>query len=263
MIEQVGGVEGVYRAEKELSENFLVRRTAGNVIEAIGIVAFRASPVWVLAALADVCGMGRVMIPEIAGALKAEGLLDPSTQFTSVDQMLDGLKRHSARLAATMNTPPLDVAGLRHEWEAIRESAQALQPASLPSGEAISDLWKQLELEAARQNRSVFETSSLMALSTVRGVPEGVRWLSASTKAGATRTGQILRLRCWITTRDACGDPADGIRRVWRAATGSVPARSGGSILPKAPNAYRACDGQADVWVAGWLRGCVAGPAGG
>ena len=192
LIEQVGGVEGVYRAEKELSEDFLARRTAGNVIEAIGIVAFRASPVWVLAALADVCGMGRVMIPEIAGALKAEGLLDPSTQFTSVDQMLDGLERTSARLAATMNTPPLDVAGLRHEWEAIRESAQALQPASLPSGEAISDLWKQLELEAARQNRSVFETSSLMALSTVRGVPEGVRWLSASTKAGATRTGQIL-----------------------------------------------------------------------
>src|SRR5262249_2252864 len=60
LIEQVGGVEGVYRAEEATATNdLLVRRTAGNAIEALGIVAFHASPVWVLAALSDVCGFGR------------------------------------------------------------------------------------------------------------------------------------------------------------------------------------------------------------
>src|SRR4030095_432097 len=92
LIEQVGGVEGVYRVDDKLPDNFLVRRTAGNAIEALGIVAFRASPVWVLAALADLSGMGRQLIPEIADALKAQGLLDKDSQFTSVDQMLDGLE---------------------------------------------------------------------------------------------------------------------------------------------------------------------------
>src|SRR5262245_3773110 len=48
LIEQVGGVEGVYPGEEKLAEDFLVRRTAGNGIELIGILAFRASPVWVL-----------------------------------------------------------------------------------------------------------------------------------------------------------------------------------------------------------------------
>ena len=94
-----------------LPDNFLVRRTAGNAVEALGIVAFRASPVWVLAALADVCGIGRHLIPEIAEALKAQGLLEKDAQFATVDQMLDGLERTSARLASTINTPPLDVAG--------------------------------------------------------------------------------------------------------------------------------------------------------
>ena len=125
LIEQVGGVEGVYSAEGTLPDNFLARRTAGNAVELLGIVAFRASPVWVLAALADLCGMGRHLIPEIADALKAQGLLEQDAQFTSVDQMLDGLERTSSRLAATINTPPLDVAGLRKEWEAIREEARA------------------------------------------------------------------------------------------------------------------------------------------
>jgi hypothetical protein len=192
LIEQVGGVEGVYKADSALPDDFLVRRTAGNAVEALGIVAFRASPVWILAALADLCGMGRHLIPEIADALKAQGLLDEDTQFATVDQMLDGLERTSSRLAATINTPPLDVQGLRKEWEAIREEARTLPPASLPGGDAIGQLWSQLKAESARQQRSIFETSSLMAVAAVRALPGGVRWLSASARAGAARTGQVF-----------------------------------------------------------------------
>ena len=192
LIEQVGGVEGVYYADGTLPDNFLARRTAGNAIEVLGIVAFRASPVWILAALSDVCGAGRHLIPEIAEALKAQGLLEQDTQFATVDQMLDGLERTSSRLAATINTPPLDVAGLRKEWAAIREDARALPAAGLPSREAIGHVWGQLKEESARQNRSIFETSSVMAVSAARVLPGGVRWLSASARAGAARTGQVF-----------------------------------------------------------------------
>src|SRR5262245_9717840 len=178
LIEDVGGAEGVYRAEEQLPENFLARRTSGNAIEALGIVAFHASPVWVLAALADLSGMGRQLIPEIADALKAQGLLDKDAQFTSVDQMLDGLERTSSRLASTINTPPLDVAGLRSEWDALRNEARQLQPASLTRWETISSVWTQLKTEAARQERSIFETSSMMAVSAAR--------------ISAVRTGQFF-----------------------------------------------------------------------
>ena len=176
----------------ELPEHFLARRTAGNAVEVLGIVAFRASPVWVLAALADLSGMGRHLIPEIADALRAQGLLDTDAQFTSVDELLDGLERTSSRLASAINTPPLDVAGLRQEWQGIREEARKLQPSNLPSRETIANLWDQLKAQSARQNRSVFETSSMMAVSLVRALPERVRWLSASARVGATRTGQVF-----------------------------------------------------------------------
>jgi hypothetical protein len=59
-------------------------------------VAFSGSPVWILAALADLSGVGRHLIPEIADALKEHGLLDKDAQFSSVDQMLDGLERTSS-----------------------------------------------------------------------------------------------------------------------------------------------------------------------
>jgi hypothetical protein len=182
----------VYQKEGAVTGDLLVRRTAGNVIEALGIVAFRASPVWVLAAMADVCGAGRQMIPEIAAALKEQGLLEKDAEFTSVDQMLDGLERTSGRLAATINAPPLDVAALRQEWGEIRESASRLKPDQLPSAEMVMNVWQQLRTEAAKQEQSVFETSSMMAMAAVRGLPDGVRWLSASARVAATRTGQVM-----------------------------------------------------------------------
>jgi hypothetical protein len=192
LIEQVGGVEGVYAADGSLPADFLARRTAGNAIEILGIVAFRASPVWVLAALADLSGAGRYLIPQITEALKADGLLDEDANFSTVDEMLDGLERTSARLAATINAPPLDVPGLRADWQALRNDARSLQPAGLPSRESLSGLWDQLKAEAAREDRSVVETSSMLALSAVRGLPERVRYLSASTLVGATRAGYVL-----------------------------------------------------------------------
>jgi len=192
LIEHVGGVEGVYGEQGTLPDKFLARRTAGNAVEVLGIVAFRASPVWILAALADLCGLGRHLIPEMADALKAQGLLDKDAQFASVDEMLDGLERTSSRLAATINTPPLDVAGLRTEWKAIREEVRGLPAASLPSRDTISNVWEELKAESTRQDRSIFETSSVMALSAVRALPGGVRWISVSARVGATRTGQVL-----------------------------------------------------------------------
>jgi len=192
LIEDVGGAEGVYKSSGQLPDDFLARRTAGNAVEVLGIVAFRASPVWVLAALADVCGVGRQLIPEIAGALKAQGLLEQDAQFASVDEMLDGLQRTSSRLATAINTPPLDVAGLRAEWEAIRTEARTLRPASLPTGEAIAGMWNELKAESERHHASIFETSSMMAMSAARAVPDGLRWLSASAGVGAKRTGQIV-----------------------------------------------------------------------
>lgn len=192
LIERVGGVEGAYGAEEKLAEDFLVRRTAGNALEVLGIVAFRASPVWVLAALADICGAGRHLIPEIADALKAEGLLEKDAQFSNVDQVLDGLERTSARLASTVNTPPLDVATLRQEWLAIREEVRSIPPDGLPSRETIRDVWLQLKTESARQERSVFEMSSMLALSAVGRLPDNLRWLSSSARLATTRTSQVL-----------------------------------------------------------------------
>jgi hypothetical protein len=192
LIEELGQVEGVFPEEGRLAKDFLLRKAAGNAIELMGILAFRASPVWVMAALADVSGAGRQLILEIAESLKQEGLLERETNFENVDQILDGLERSAGRVAETINTPPLDVQALRQEWAALRQEVRKIPPRNLPSPELLRRNWDTLKQEAAAQGRSVFQLSSVLALSAVSRLPENVRWLSRCAGLAARRTGQLF-----------------------------------------------------------------------
>jgi hypothetical protein len=192
LVEQVGQVENAYPPEGQLAEDFAMRRAAGNGIEWVGILAFRASPVWVMAALADLTGAGRQLIREISESLKKEGLLDPNATFETVDQMLDGLERTSGRLADAINTPPLDTASLRQEWTAFQDCARAIPPKNLPSAETLWRQWETLQREAAAQKQSVFQLSSLLALSAAGRLPENARWLSRCAVMAARHTRGVL-----------------------------------------------------------------------
>lgn len=178
VIEEVGGAKGVYPTEVPQAHDFLARRGVGHGIELLGIAAFRISPVWVFAALADLSGVGRRLISEIAEALKEEGLVEKEARFENVDQLLDSLEKTSSRVVQTITVPPVDVARLREEWTEIRLRAAGLKPGDLPSIKDISSRWEALKDEALLQGRSIFEISSVMAISAIR--------------VGAARTGKVL-----------------------------------------------------------------------
>jgi hypothetical protein len=192
MIEQVGEVKGVYPSEGELAGNFLLRRTAGHGIELAGLLAFRASPVWIMAALADISGAGRQIVQEIADAMKEEGLLARDARFENIDQVLDGLERTAGWAADVANVPPLDVAGLRKEWNTFRESVAKIPPRNLPSAELIRGHWEEFKAEAAAQNRPVFELSTMIAVGAISRAPETLLRLARAANRAVWRTGQLF-----------------------------------------------------------------------
>ena len=192
LIEEVGQVEGVYPSEGRLAENFLLKRTASHGIELLGILAFHASPIWVLAALADATGGGRKLIQEIAQALEEEGLLESEVRFETMEQILDGFERTSEHLATTLNLPPVDIPGLRREWLQLKDELQSIPPRNVPALVRVESIWDDLRRSAEQQKRPVFVMSSLMAVSTVAHVPANVLWLSRAARSAARRTGKVL-----------------------------------------------------------------------
>jgi hypothetical protein len=192
MIERVGEVKGVYPSGDGLASDFLLRRTAGHGIELAGLLAFRASPVWIMAALADVSGAGRHIVQEIAEAMQQEGLLAADARFENVDQLLEGLEQTASQVADLCNAPPLDVAGLRREWATFRTAVAKIPPRNLPSAGFLREHWEELKAEAAAQNRGVFELSSVMAVSALARVPVTLLRLARATNRAAWRSGQTL-----------------------------------------------------------------------
>lgn len=191
LIEKVGQVEGTYPDSDQLADDFLLRRAAGNGVDIVGLLAFHASPVWVLAALADLSGAGKRLLGEIAETLCEAGLLERGQRFENMEQILAGLEQTSARVVETVSTPPLNVASLRKEWAAIRHEAAQIPPRDLPGIDDVTQAWNRMRETAAVQQRSVFEVSSLMALSamsTLAKLPKAALSASGRTRAFLSRT---------------------------------------------------------------------------
>jgi hypothetical protein len=209
----------------------------------MGILAFRASPVWVLAALADVCGLGRQLIPQIAAALREEGLLEGDGSFATMDQLLQGLERSAGHLAETVNTPPLDVEGLRREWSKLAAEVRQLPAPKLPSPQAVTGLWSELRAEATAQQRTVFEVSSLLAISAVSELPERARVLSKSAAIALGRGGTVLSVALLDHYRESLRE----MRRVGFLSYGSQ------QLAPYARAALAAFSPQRDTLTGRWL----------
>jgi hypothetical protein len=216
LVEQVGQVEGAYPPEGVLPDDYLIRNAAGSVIGIAGLAAFHASPLWVFAALSDLAGAGREMIAEVARSLQQEGLLEPDTRFETMDQLLDGLERTSARLTDAVNTPPLDVPQLRSEWHKLRAEAAGIPRALLPPARRIRAQWDDVKKEAAAQGRSALEVSSVMALNAVRTLPANARWLSNVLRSGGQRAGELLARGLLDHYRETLGEiHRTGYVRYW------------------------------------------------
>jgi hypothetical protein len=192
IIEEVGNVPRASLDDPQLPLDFTLRRSAGNGIEMVGILLFRLSPVWVLAALSDLSSASRVLIREISESLQERGLLERGADFQTIDQILDGLEKTSARLADNLNLPPFDITTLRQEWETLKDEAKKIPPRQRPSKERLAAAWQQLRNEADQQNCSVFELSSLLALSAATRLPGKAFWLSQCATLAARRTGTLL-----------------------------------------------------------------------
>lgn len=91
-----------------------------------------------------------------------------------------------------MNAPPLDVAGLKREWAKLAAEARQLPAPQLPSAAGVTQLWRDLRATADREQRSVFEVSSVLALAAVSELPERARVLSKSAAVVLRHGGSAL-----------------------------------------------------------------------
>jgi hypothetical protein len=162
-IELLGGVEGVYPVEEMPVRELLARKTAGNVVELSSFLAVGWSPVWLLAGASDLVGGTKVYLRALVKELQDAGVLAPGAEVASFEELLTALESTSGVLADTVDVPPLNVPGVRASWQELRRQAS-----DLPDAAGLEKIFAELQLAARREDRSILEISSMVALGAVR-----------------------------------------------------------------------------------------------
>jgi hypothetical protein len=167
MIELVGGVEGVYPTEEMPVQELLARKTAGNVVELSSFLAVGWSPVWLLAGASDLVGGTKVYLQTLVTELQDAGVLAPDADVASFEELLTTLEDTSGVLADTVDVPPLNIPSLRTSRQELQR-----QVTDLPDADGLEKIYSDLRLAARREDRSILEISSVVALGAVHA---GVR----------------------------------------------------------------------------------------
>lgn len=166
-IELIGGVGGVLPPENVEAGELALRKTLGGGIEMASILAVGLSPVWVLAATADLTGGTRAYLRALATELRRDGLLPPDTDVTSVNELLDQLEDTSALLADTVDVPPLDLEAMHQTYRSLKANA-----ASLPDARRLDAIYDLMQSVMQQESRSLRSVSWLLARDATRA---GVR----------------------------------------------------------------------------------------
>ncbi len=169
VVELVGGVTGVLPPDDVGVEELAVRKTAGSVIELASFLAVGWSPLWLLAATADLTGGTRTYLRALVSELQRDGVLPEDAEFTSVEELLNSLEGTSGLMAETVDVPPLNVRDMRSSWQALQQNV-----AELPDASRLASIYAQLQRVAKQEGRSLRSVSSLIAAGAVRaGVQMG------------------------------------------------------------------------------------------
>jgi hypothetical protein len=169
MVELIGGVTDVFPPGDVGVEELAARKAAGSVIELASFLAVGWSPLWLLAAAADLTGGTRTYLRALVSELQRDGVLPEDTQFISIEELLNTLEGTSGLMAETVDVPPLNVRDMRSSWRALQQNV-----AELPDAHRLASIYAQLQRVAKQEGRSLRSVSSLIAAGAVRaGVQMG------------------------------------------------------------------------------------------
>lgn len=163
VVELVGDVPDVYAANGMTPSELATRKTVGNALELTGVLTMGWSPLWVLAAAADITGGTRAYLAALVDELKTSGALPSATDITSVDALLQTLEGTSGVAADAVDLPPLNVATLRESWTNLKANVD-----TLPDAQSLAATFTSLREAANAEGRSLLDVSAVVGAGALR-----------------------------------------------------------------------------------------------
>lgn len=163
LIEKVAEVEKT-DSQVELVDKYVVRKTAGSIIEGIGLISVRFSPVWMLAILSDVTGGSKAYLERLTRDLKQQGLIDKETSYDSAYALLDSISSFSDKGVSAIDTPPISINELKNFKDEMTEEFTKNADATKMIYQDMEAVYKKMQKTSRDQKISMSKLNGTMTL---------------------------------------------------------------------------------------------------
>lgn len=187
LAEDVGGVErpeGAAGAPKV--ENYVARKVVGNFIELSSFATFHLSPFLLLAIVSDVAYGSQAYLHELAAELKAQGVIAEDSTVDHVDDLLAAVGAATNKSAASFDTPPLSLEGLKQTISQTRESVRTIDPTKVLPQAEIKRLWDEMHELATSQGVNPLAISGAVTIYALDKIGAVGRGALSTVKAAGT-----------------------------------------------------------------------------
>ncbi|OGO19066.1 MAG: hypothetical protein A2Z14_16080 [Chloroflexi bacterium RBG_16_48_8] len=177
---------------QEIPENFVQRKAAGTVLEAVGLLAFHFSPMWVFAIVGDVSAGSKIFLERLMKHLKDQGVIPEEAVINDLVDLVEATQAASRASVKAVDTPPLSrkeldglVGDLKRAYRMV-----FLQVPGLTSH--LEDLWMRMEKISERESISLAELSGVMSIQLANMGRKGVETMLAVGKSGSELFGEEI-----------------------------------------------------------------------
>lgn len=200
---------GLFPDQAALDSKYATRMAVGGTVDNLLILGLHASPIWILLAATDISKGAATFTAQVAQELKEAGVIEEGSRVDSVDEVLGGLSKLSDRLATTLDTPPLSVDDMKATVASVRDELKDVSSSAVDRAINVDGLAQDLRELAAKEDRSLLETTSGVAVGSMRTVGNIV----VGGLAGAGATVKVAGRHIW---NDVILDYGDTIQRMHR-----------------------------------------------
>jgi len=208
LIERVAQMEAEGQSfvlSQEIPRNYVQRKAAGTVLEAVGLLAFHFSPLWVFAIVGDVSAGSKVFLERLLMHLKDQGVIPEQAVIEDLVDLVETTQAAGRVSAIAVDTPPLS----RNEVVALVEDLkQAYKNVFSEVPEIINHferLWIRMEKISKQENISLAELSGVMSIQLTNLGKKGLGTILAMGKSGSELFGEEI-LRNYKETLDHISD---------------------------------------------------------
>lgn len=152
----------------EVSEDFMIRKIAGNSIEALGLFTIRFSPLWVFAVVSDVTKGSSIYFETLKKHLVENKVIETGQGIESIQELLDVLQKASEVTADTLDLPPIAIKDLKKCVAEINEAYSDLGTESKKVNALIDSVWGEMKKISEEEGVSFETLSGLMSAEALK-----------------------------------------------------------------------------------------------